>query len=349
MSKLSYLPILELARSGVTESAHYGSVSVVNAQGKLLAWYGNPLVVTFLRSAAKPFQALPLIDSVGHETINLTQEEIAIICASHSGTDQHVSVVKAIQSKIGLSEADLNCGIHPPIHKPTARKLIERGIEPSAIHNNCSGKHTGMLALARIQNMPTSDYIDTDHPVQQIILKTFSEMCDLNPQEIGLGIDGCSVPTFAIPLQNVSFAYARLCDPAELSIRRASSCRTITSAMMAHPEMVAGPGRFDTRLMQVAQGRIIAKGGAEGFQGLGLLPGALNPNSPGIGIAIKIADGDKAGRARSAVALEVLHQIGALSTNELEKLGDFGITRNLLNWRDIVVGKSRPCFTLQMS
>jgi L-asparaginase len=117
--------------------------------------------------------------------------------------------------------------------------------------------------------------------------------------------------------------------------------------MMAHPEMVAGPGRFDTHLMQVTQGRIIAKGGSEGYQGLGLIPGSLNTNSPGIGIAIKIADGDKAGRVRSAVALEVLHQIGALSPIELEKLGDFGITRPLLNWREVVVGESRPCFTLQ--
>lgn len=347
ISKSTYLPILKLTRGESTESIHYGAVSVVNALGDLLAWYGDPDAVTFLRSTAKPFQVLPLIESSGHEKFNLTLQEISIICASHSGTDQHVSVVKGIQSKIGLTEADLKCGIHPPIHKPTALELSERGSEPSPIHNNCSGKHTGMLALARLLNIPTNDYINPDHPVQKLIQQTISEVCAIDPQEISLGTDGCSVPTFAVPLQNAALAYARLCDPSGFPTRRASGCRTITSAMLAHPEMVAGPGRFDTHLMQVAKGRILAKGGSEGYQGMGILPGALYTDSPGIGIAIKIADGDKAGRVKSAVALEVLRQIGALTSNEMESLCDFGITRKILNWREMVVGESKPCFSLQ--
>jgi L-asparaginase II len=206
-----------------------------------------------------------------------------------------------------------------------------------------------MLALARLLNLPITDYINPDHSVQQLILETLSEVCTIEQQKIILGTDGCSVPTFAVPLQNTASAYAHLCDPCKFSNRRASGCQTITSAMLAYPEMVAGPGRFDTYLMQVAKGRIIAKNGSEGYQGIGILPGVLYPDSPGIGIAIKIADGDRAGRVRSAVALEVLRQIGALSSNDIENLRDFGITRQIRNWREIVVGESKPCFTLQRS
>jgi L-asparaginase II len=205
-----------------------------------------------------------------------------------------------------------------------------------------------MLALARLNEWPGEEYIQPAHPVQQSILRAFAEMCALSPEEIQLGIDGCSAPNFAAPLRNVAAAYARLCDPSGLSPRRAEACRTITFAMTHHPDMVAGPGRFDTRLMECAPGKIVSKGGAEGYRGMGLLPGALGPGSPALGIAIKISDGDPRGRAIPAVSLEVLRQMGALSAGELETLADFGPLLPVTNWRKLVVGQARPVFGLHI-
>ena len=325
-------------------------------------------MVTFLRSSAKPFQALPFIQAGGAAAFELSAAEIALICASHSGTDEHVATVRSIQAKSGVAEADLLCGVHPPLDEATVEALRQRGEEPTPNRHNCSGKHTGMLAYARMEGWPrgsasligerltlpsgnafspTADYIDPDHPVQESILQTFAEMCDLSPEQVALGVDGCSAPNFAVPLRNTALAYARLCDPRGLSAARAAACRTITNAMTSHPEMVAGRGRFDTRLMEVGAGRIVAKGGAEGYQALGLMPGALGPASPGVGIAMKISDGDLKGRARPGVSLEVLRQLGALSPAQVQALADFGPVSPVRNWRGLIVGQARPRLDLR--
>jgi len=348
MPKSLYPPIVEITRGRTVESIHSGAVSVVNSQGKSIAWYGQTNATSFMRSSAKPFQALSLIEARGHMNFNLTPPEIALLCSSHSGTNEHIALLETIQSKVGLKEADLSCGIHQPLDKPTARAMCQRGQKPTQNHNNCSGKHTGMLAYARLIGLSPKNYIKPNHPVQRDLLSKMSEMCDLEVDEIALGTDGCSVPTYALPLRNVALAYARLCDPNGLSEPCGVACRTIVSAMTAHPEMVAGPGRFDSRLMEVTQGRVIAKGGSEGYQGLGLMPGVLDSSSEGVGIAIKIADGDRAGRARPAVTLEVLRQLGALTSEEIKNLSEFGPIRPIHNWRKIIVGEVRPCFTLQM-
>jgi L-asparaginase II len=171
-------------------------------------------------------------------------------------------------------------------------------------------------------------------------------MCAIKPEEVALGTDGCSAPNFAIPLQNAALGLARLCDPHDLPAKRAAACQTITAAMTAHPRMVSGNGRFDTCLMEVTQGHIICKGGAEGYLGMGIMPGVLAPNEPGMGITIKIADGDLRGRARPAIALEVLRQLGALSPTEFEKLSTFGPKLTVRNWRQLNVGESYPIFVL---
>ena len=347
MSRYSYLPVLELRRGGTVESVHFGAFAVVNSHGELVASLGDPNLVTFLRSSAKPFQALPFIESGGHEHWNLTPREIAIMCASHTGTNEHVSVLQEMQAKIGVTQADLLCGIHAPIDAPTREALRERGEEPTPNRHNCSGKHTGMLAHARLFDFPIADYINPEHPVQKRILQTFSEMCDVKPEEVVVGIDGCSAPVFAIPLWNAALGYARLCDPAGLAPDRAAACRTITNAMTTHPRMVSGPGRFDTRLMAAANGKIVSKGGAEGYQQIGVLPGAMAPYSPGLGIAIKISDGDAKGRARSTVVLELLRQLGALTPQELEELADFGPTFEIRNYRKWLVGEAYPVFAME--
>jgi L-asparaginase II len=342
-----YLPVFEITRGSTVESLHYGAVAVVDSAGQLLASYGDPQTLSFTRSSAKPFQALPFIEAGGAEHFQLDSAEIALICASHTGTDEHAQVTVSLQLKVGVDESQLLCGVHPPYDQATRDAMLARGEAPSPNRHDCSGKHTGMLAFARMQGWPVEDYIDPEHPVQEAILETFSQMASLSPSNIAQGIDGCSAPNFAAPLYNVAMAYARLADPGSLHPKRAAACRTITTSMAAHPDMVAGPGRFDTKLMEVAEGRIISKGGAEGYQGIAIMPGALSPESPALGMALKISDGDRASRARAAVALEVLHQLGALSDDQLASLSEFGPVIPIHNWREIVVGHGRPTFTLE--
>jgi L-asparaginase II len=350
-------PVLELTRGRIVESVHYGAVAVVDSSNRLVAWLGDPQYVTYMRSSAKPLQALPFIERGGDQAFHLTSRELAIICASHDGTDEQVEVVKGIQAKVGVQESDLLCGTHPSFHAPTQEAMLKSGEQPTPNRNNCSGKHTGMLAHARMRGLPISDYINPDHPIQRTILETVSEMCGLPVEKIEVGIDGCSAPNFALPLYNAALGFARLCDPRGLATERAAACRRIVAAMMANPLMVGGPGRFDTRLMEVCSGRIVAKVGAEGFFCIGIMAGALGAGSPGIGIAIKVSDGDlsvrKANgetyhRVRPAVALEILRQLGYLDEKELEALApEFGPVKPVINLRKLVVGETRPVFTLQ--
>ena len=351
-----YQPVFELTRGNIVESIHFGAAAVVDSLGHLLAWYGDPKCVTFMRSSAKPLQALSLIEGGGDQAFHLTSKEIAIICASHEGTDEHVEVIKGIQAKIGVQESDLLCGTHLLSHLPTVEAMKTRGEALTPNRNNCSGKHTGMLAQARMRGLPIADYINPDHPVQKAILESFSQMCGMEPERVVIGTDGCSAPNFAVPLSNAALGFARLCDPRGLSQERAAACRRITSAMMTNPVMVSGAGRFDTRVMEVCPKRILVKGGAEGYLAMGILAGVMGTESPGIGIAFKVADGDLSvrdatgsfrNRVRPAVALEILRQLGAISEKELEGLAEFGPIRPVTNHRKIVVGESRPAFTLQ--
>ncbi len=337
---------MELTRGGIVESIHHGAVAVADPSGALYAWWGDAQAVTFLRSSAKPFQALPILESGAADHYQLSLEQIAVICSSHSGTDEHVRTVSSIQERVGFSEADLQCGIHPPLHRETASRLQEQGLEPTPNHHNCSGKHTGMLMLASFLGESLEDYLDPQHPVQVRILQTFAEMCGLDPEAVVVGIDGCSAPVFAVPLVAAATAFARLMDPSGLTNERSEACRGVVTAMTSHPYMVTGPDRFDTRLMEVTAGRVLAKGGAEAYQGLGIRAGVIRSDAPALGVAIKIADGDRADRARPVVALSVLEDLGVLSDEERKALAEFG-PRELTNYRDLTVGQLRTCFHLQ--
>jgi L-asparaginase II len=349
-------PVFAMTRGETVESIHHGAAAVVDSRGNLIAWFGNPRVVTFLRSTAKPLQVLAFLEHGGQDYYGLTGREIALMCASHGGTDQHVAIAQSIQSKVGMVEADLMCGVHVPADEQTAEAMRERRQQPTPNRHNCSGKHSGMVAFSRMlaekdperaSNLP---YIDFKHPIQVEIRRAFAEMCALPVDGVAMGIDGCSAPNFAVPLHNAAHAFARLCDPQAGQVEspeRAIACATVTSAMMSNPDMVAGFGRFDTRLMQVAAGRMVSKGGAEGYQGIGLMPGALGLGSPALGIAFKVADGDARQKVRPAVALEILRQLGALSPDELIALAEFGPTFPVPNWRKIIIGQAYPLFTLQ--
>lgn len=347
MTEPNHVALLEVTRGSIVESIIYGSIVIVDAQGRLVYSLGDPLTVTYLRSTAKPFQVLPFVEMGGPDAFELTDEELAVMCASHSGTDRHAEVVSGIQKKIGVQESDLMCGVHPPFHKATADGLFLRGESPTPNRHNCSGKHTGMLAQARLRGLEIENYIDPHHPVQQLIIQAFSEMVNVPVDEIPLGTDGCSAPVFAVPMYNAAWGLARLCDPRSLPEKRAAACQRITRAMSSYPNMVAGPDRWDTLVMTAAQGRLIAKAGAEGYQGIGLLPGALGPDSPALGIAVKIADGDISGRARPIVCSEIVRQIGALSAQEMEMLRPVA-ARPQYNWRKIEVGEYRAAFQVHL-
>jgi len=346
MSEYTYLPVLELTRGEAIESVHYGAFAIVTSLGELVGSHGDPNTTSFLRSSAKPFQALPFIENGGHVHWKFSKREIAIMCASHTGTDEHFNVLSSMQAKIRVTQDDLLCGIHPPTDTATNEALQARGEIPTPNRHNCSGKHTGMLAYARLIKAPIENYIDLNHPVQKKIIKTFGEMCDVGEDDIAFGIDGCSAPVFAISLQKAAYGYARLCDPRQLPDRRAVACRIITDAMMSYAEMVSGPGMFDTRLMETTRGKIVSKGGAEGYQQIGIMPGVIAPDSPGLGIALKISDGDPKNRARPAVALEILHKLGAITDQELEELSEFGPIFTVKNWRKIIVGDAYPVISL---
>lgn len=361
MSTAPYSQIFEIRRGDVIESIHYGAFALVEVGGKLIASHGDPHTITYTRSTAKPLQALSFLEQGGKKRFNLELKEIALICASHAGTDEHVDVLKGIQLKTGVEESDFLCGVHPLSHRPTIEAMRLRGEKVTPNRHNCSGKHTGMLAYCNLLEESKENYVDKNHPVQRRILGTFAEMCELPINEIAIGVDGCSAPNFAIPLYNLALGFARLCDPDTGKVAppaRADACRLVTNAMSTHPEMVSGPDGFDTHLMQVGNGRIISKGGAEGYLGLGLLPGAIKPGSPAIGIAIKIADGDLKGHnpvisehrgaVRPAVALEILSQLGALSPTDLMVLSKHGPGFPLQNWRQIEVGEGRPCLQLHL-
>ena len=346
MTLSNTIPLTEYTRGPIVESLQIGAAAVVDNQGHLVASLGDPHTIAFLRSSSKPFQALPLIESGGPQAFDLTDQEIALMCASHHGTDKHVRVLTALQARIGIGPEDLLCGVHPPSDKPSAKALLLRGEEPTPLHHNCSGKHTGMLAYTRLHNLPKADYINPEHPLQKIILRTVAEMMDMPVEDIILGTDGCSAPVFAVPLTNAALAFARLCDPAGQPEERAAALRRIARAMPAHPDMVAGPDGFDTVLMEAFAGQIICKGGAEGYQAVGLMPGLLGPNSPALGITLKIADGDLTGRARPLVILEILRQLGVpFTAAQKEALAEFD-ARPVQNWRKLDVGQMRTCFQL---
>jgi L-asparaginase II len=310
-------------------------VAAATPEGRLVAFQGDPEAATFLRSAAKPFQCLPLLLAGGAERFGLEAADLALICASHGGTPAHARRAADLLARGGFSPADLLCGVHWPLDEESARRLREAGETPTPLHNNCSGKHAGMLLACRLLDLPAEDYVAPDHPWQRRILGHVADLFGVPESAIGLAVDGCSLPTYRLPLAAAARAYAALAHPeaAGLPPATASAVGRIVRAMTGEPAMVAGPGRFTTRLMEVTGGRVLGKEGAEGFYGLAVRgPVAL-------GIAVKIADGGE--RCRDGVVLDVLRRMGSLSGAELAELAGFHRTP-LYNHRGLRVGEVRP-------
>lgn len=335
-----YEPLVELTRGGIVESMHLGAMVVVDSNGKLLASAGNTDLVTYPRSSMKPFQVLPFVEAGGVEHFGFTDEELAIMCASHTGTDEHVRVLKSIHQKVGIQLSDLQCGVHWPTDSATSFAMRVRGEEPNSYRHNCSGKHSGMLAHARLRDLSFEDYLAPVHPVQQSIRQSVASMCGVHRDDMIFGIDGCSAPVYAMTLRSFASAVARLVDPKDLDETTQAACHKITRAMSSFPAMVAGPGRVDTVLMEVMQGKVIAKGGAEGYQMIGIMPGALGEDSSGIGISFKIADGDLKRRATHLLIVELMKAFGFEAEMESEAFAKFN-QAILKNFRGIEIGKVR--------
>jgi len=303
---MNLAPLAEATRGGQVESIHYGAVAVVDAQGKLLYHAGDPHFPTFTRSTIKPFQALPFLGSGGPARFGFGSREIALLCASHSGEQVHVDTVQAMLHKAGCDEHHLRCGCHVPIHYTVEGRQPHAGETFTQLHNNCSGKHAGFLAYCAQHGLPLDTYLDTGHPLQQSIRRHLAAAVEMTESALPCGIDGCSAPNYAMPLSRLAFAYARLAqgdaDPVHGSLTG-----ELFRAMTSHPELVSGAGRIDLALMQTAPGDWVAKGGAEAVQVIGI-------RSAGIGIALKVADGNA--RGLPAATISVLQQLGLLPAGE---------------------------------
>lgn len=339
------VPLLQITRGDVVESIHYGAFAIVTRAGEIVYSQGNPGTLTYPRSAMKPLQTLAFMERRGDLIYGLSQKEIAIMSASHAGTKKHLEVLRTMHKKVGLKESDLLCGSHWPFDKETTKEMKARDERHTPFHHNCSGKHTGMLAHAKMRGLSLTDYLSPDHPVQKSILGVVAELCDLSPEEIQIGIDGCSAPVFALPLQKFTMAIARMCDPVDLEEERAKACSRITSAMSSHAFYVDGPGRFDTLLMEALANKVISKSGAEGYKTIGIMPDAFGKGSPALGLALKISDGDQGQRASSVLCVHILKSLGLLGENELRTLEPYNLSV-LFNWRKIPIGKMIPSFSL---
>jgi L-asparaginase II len=309
------VPLTRVYRGNEVESVHRGSIAIVDAGGKLIAFAGDPATRSCLRSAAKPFQAIPLLEYGGVEEYDLTPEEIALTCASHGGEPLHVATAAAMLRKGEFDEEDLLCGAHLPYDEKAAADLRASGELPSPLHNNCSGKHAGMLLATQVMDAPSARYIDAEHPLQELMRTTLGDFAGLTPDEIPIGIDGCGVPAFFLSLHRAAYAYARLMSGA--IERYAESTSQVVDAMTSFPHYVAGNWSITSPLMAAFDGELLAKEGAEGFYTMALAPSLCSeltgrlrlPDDAAIGIALKIEDGSM-DRGRNPVILRLLELLG---------------------------------------
>lgn len=340
-------PLVEVTRAGLTESRHRGHVVAVEPDGTIVAQLGARETVTYLRSSAKPHQAIPLITSGAADRFNFDPREIALASASHSGEPIHTEVAASILKKIGLGPETLKCGAHEPFSAEVTRELREKGEAPNVLQNNCSGKHAGMLALALHLGAPIETYDDPSNPVQQEIGNVISEFSDIPIEDIAVGTDGCGVPVFGVTVKAMALMYARLVStPVEFGETTRAACARIVSAMSTYPELIGGTkDRLDTEIMRAAKGRLVSKVGAEGVYTCGILPCEAWPR--GLGLALKIEDGDDH-RARPTVVIESLRQLGILADESLEAVSRYAFFP-VRNRRGDVVGEVTAGFKLNLA
>ncbi len=303
--------LVEATRGDMIESRHRAAAAVVDTEGRVVVQAGEIERLVYARSAIKPLQALALVESGAADAFDLGPAELALACASHNGEPRHTETVGAWLARIGCTPDDLECGAHLPYHQGATEALLRSGGAPSTLHNNCSGKHTGFLSVARHLGHPTAGYIRYDHPVQQQILGILETLTGLDLSEAPRGIDGCGIPVLGIPLGNLALAMARFAAPDDQPEARQAACLRLQQALAAEPFMIAGSGRFCTRVIEATKGRALVKTGAEGVY-CGALP------ELGLGFALKVDDG--AGRAAEVVCGRVLRRLGVIGEAETAAL-----------------------------
>jgi L-asparaginase II len=333
--------VAETTRGGITESLQHGIVVAVVAAGEVVAATGDPEHVVFFRSSAKPFQAIPVIESGAADAFGVTPAELALCCASHAGSPMHQQQVSAFLSKIGLLPSDLQCGCPLPADQPEAARVVLGEVPPSPLQCDCSGKHTGMLATIVHEGLTLHDYLDPGHPLQRRILGLMAEVMRVPQASIVLGTDGCSLPTFAAPMRAFATAYAALASPDEVPAaagrKHAAALNRLRAAMAAHPENVSGEGSLVTDLMAITDGRVVAKTGAEGLLCLAI-------PERGLGIAIRMLDGTY--RAHAVVAVSALQQLNILDAATRDAILERD-SPELRNHNGRLVGDIRPVFDLK--
>lgn len=318
------------------ENIHYGSIAVVDAAGRLLYSSGDPDAMVFTRSALKPFQALPFMLADGPARFDFTLDELALLCASHSGEEMHLAGVESILGKIGLDEQHLECGCATPLYYDAVGLPPPAGRRWRSVHHNCSGKHSGFLAWCRLYDVPTQGYVNPRHPLQQAIRATLSEAVQIGEDKLPTGIDGCSAPNYAMPLARLAHLYARLAQGGR-DARLGAALGDLFDAMTKRPDLVSGEARTDLAWMTAGQGDWVAKIGADAVQAIGV-------RSAGLGIAIKVADG--AVRALHPSVFSTLEQLGLLDARRRELLEPWRAPA-IRNARGNVAGEVRAVFTLQ--
>ena len=331
-----HVPLARVTRGDATDSIHFGSVAVVDRAGRLVFAAGDPHFLTTTRSALKPLQALAFVAGGGVERFGYSQEQVALLCASHSGEPRHVAAVGDMLARAGCTADDLQCGVHPPLFYTAREELPPAGVKFTPLHHNCSGKHAGMLAYCRQRGLALESYLAFDHPLQQAIRVAVAQLTGTSLDALVAGIDGCSAPNYAVPLDRLAYAYARLA-VGEVDPRYGVAAKTLATAMTAHPEMVAGEGRNDLILMRAGRGDWVTKVGAEGVQAVGV-------RSRGWGIGIKVVDGNARGLHPATVA--TLDLLGLLDATQRDALASWRepVVRN---YRGMVTGRVEPLVRLE--
>jgi len=337
--------LVEVRRGAITESRHRGHIAVVSGDDLVVSYAGVPETVTYLRSSAKPFQAIPILASGAAERFGFTDREVALACGSHSGEPLHTEIAAEMLRKAGVDVSALKCGVHEPYSPAAAQALRDNHEEPTVLHNNCSGKHAAMLAFAKHLGASIEEYNRPENPVQLAIARIVSQFSGIPEEDLSVGVDGCAVPVFGITVRAMALAYVRLVStPADFEKPVRDACKRIVKAMTTYPELIGGTSeRLDTEIMRAAPGAIVSKVGAEGVYTAGVLPCEDWPK--GLGLALKIEDGDDR-RARPTVVVESLRQLGVLRDASLDHVARYAFFP-VNNRRGEVVGEVRASFTLR--
>lgn len=328
-------PLVEVTRGDDVECIHFGSVAVVDTRGNLLYQAGDPDFLTFTRSTIKPFQALPFLRADGPAKFGYTTRELALLCASHSGEAMHVDAVQSMLHKAGCDEQHLRCGCHEPMFYSVLGQRPPPDEQFSQLHHNCSGKHSGFLAWCVQHDAPLDSYLEPAHPLQQAVRDTVAQASGLPESALRTGTDGCSAPNYAMPLSRLALSYARLAQGSR-DRQFGSAMGDLFDAMTSHPELVSGTGRNDLAFMQTAPGDWVAKIGADGVQVIGV-------RSAGIGIALKVADGNM--RALNTATVSVLQQLGLVDSPDALLLAPW-VRPQLTNYKGLHTGEVRASVQL---